>query len=56
MKWAIYSRSSNEPIWFSENFKDLMSAMVELNGTLGDRFYIESYPVKKEDANGANRS
>lgn len=46
MKWAIYSKTTDEPIWFSENFKDLMTTMAELNGTLGDKFYIESYPKK----------
>lgn len=48
MKWAIYSKKSNEPVWFSENFKDLMATMAELNRALGDRFYIESYPIKEE--------
>lgn len=48
MRWAIYSKKSNEPVWFSENFKDLMAAMVELNGTLGDKFYIETYPLRGE--------
>lgn len=47
MKWAIYSKKSNEPVWFSENFKDLMATVVELNRVLGDRFYIETYPLKE---------
>ena len=47
MKWAIYSKTSGQPVWFSENFKDLMATVAELNRSLGDKFYLDSYPRKE---------
>jgi hypothetical protein len=47
MKWAIYSRRSDQPLWLSENLKDLVASMAELNRALGDRFYVDSYPRKE---------
>lgn len=47
MKWAIYSKETDVPIWFSEDMKDLMATMAELNRSLGERFYVDSYPPKE---------
>lgn len=47
MNWAIYSKTSGQPIWLSGNFEDLMAAMAELNRALGDKYYLDSYPLEK---------
>ena len=43
MMWAIYSKESETAIWVSENSKDLIRNMLELNRALGDRFYVDTY-------------
>ena len=47
MKWAIYSKESNQPIWLAENLNDLMRSLVGLNSALGEKFYVDSYPLKE---------
>lgn len=43
MKWAIYSKETDAPIWIGENSDDLIRSMLELNRALGDRFYLAEY-------------
>lgn len=41
MNWVIYSKTTDAPIWKSDNRSDLEVIMAHMKIALGDKFYID---------------